>query len=244
MDEETAQALNALNLAFYRDHAAEFSRTRERAWPGWERLLAWLPDGPQRVLDVGCGNARFARFLASQRPGASYLGVDASEPLLEQARTRLPEALRCELRRADFVADSPDGALPPGPFTLVALFGVLHGVPGAQRRRALVAAAAARLGRGGLLALTAWRFAELADLRRRIVPWPGPDAGDALAAVRVDPGDHLLRWGAGTALRYAHALDAEELDTLTADLGLAPLATWLDDGRDRRRNRYAVYRAG
>jgi SAM-dependent methyltransferase len=246
MDQQTARALNALNLAFYRERAGEFSRTRERAWPGWQRLLAWLPPGgPQRVLDVGCGNARFARFLASHHPGAVYVGVDASEPLLDRARARLPAVLDAQLRLADFVAEPPQAALPAGPFTLVALFGVLHGVPGAARRRALVEAAATRLASGGILALTAWRFAELPDLRRRIVPWSQAGAAGALPIdpAQLEPGDHLIRWGTDGALRYGHALDAAELARLCAGLELTPVASYLDDGRDRQRNRYALCRA-
>lgn len=245
MDEETSRALNRLNLAFYREHAQEFSRTRARPWPGWGRLLEWLPPGPQRVLDVGCGNARFARFLASHHPDAGYVGVDASEPLLAEARARLPSTLAAGLQQADFVAEPPEQVLPPGPFSLVVLFGVLHGVPGEERRRALVEASAARLSRGGILALTAWRFAELPDLRRRIVPWPGPSTPGPrrLDPAHVDPGDHLIAWGEEGALRYAHALDAPQLAQLTSGLPLVPVASYLDDGRDRQRNRYAVYRA-
>jgi SAM-dependent methyltransferase len=245
MDEETARALNALNLAFYREHAREFSRTREHPWPGWDRLLAWLPAGRQRVLDIGCGNARFARFLALHHPDAGYVGVDASEPLLAEAHSRLPDTLEAALQQADFVADPPQATLPAGPFSLVALFGVLHGVPGATRRRALVEAAAARLGRGGILALTAWRFAELPDLRRRIIPWRTAQAAgrSPIDPSQLEPGDSLIRWGAQAGLRYAHALDASALAELVAGLGLTPVASYLDDGRNRERNRYALHRA-
>jgi SAM-dependent methyltransferase len=240
MDEETTRALNELNLAFYRERAEEFSRTREHPWPGWERLLPLLPAEPLRVLDIGCGNGRFGRFLETRRPGGRYVGVDASEPLLEKARDHLPVSLDASLHRADFVSEAPDAALPPGPFSLVVLFGVLHGVPGASRRRALVAAAAQRLARGGILALAAWRFAELEDLRRRIVPWSGRSSIDT---AQLEPGDHLLAWGGIEALRYAHALDEHELAALTGGLGLIDVASFVDDGRGRERNRYAILRA-
>jgi SAM-dependent methyltransferase len=246
MNEETAQALNQLNLAFYRERAAEFSATREHPWPGWERLALLMPKAPElRVLDVGCGNGRFGRFLAAHRPQAHYTGVDASQPLVDEARARLPASLAFALERVDFVATPPAEALPRGPFDLVALFGVLHGVPGHVRRRALVEAAATRLAPGGLLALAGWRFAEFDDLRRRIVPWEtlasrgGPDLGPA----PPEPGDHLIAWGDGQALRYAHALDAAALVALAAGLGLEPVAAYIDDGRDRARNHYALFRA-
>ena len=35
----TAQRLLAINRSFYRRHAADFTRTRRQAWPGWQQLL-------------------------------------------------------------------------------------------------------------------------------------------------------------------------------------------------------------
>jgi ubiquinone/menaquinone biosynthesis C-methylase UbiE len=43
-----------------------------------------------RVLDVGCGAAAFLRLVADR--GALPHGIDASEKLIELARTRLPDA--------------------------------------------------------------------------------------------------------------------------------------------------------
>jgi SAM-dependent methyltransferase len=44
----------------------------------------------QRVLEVGCGTGVFLRAAADE--GAAVYGLDASEPLLELARARVPEA--------------------------------------------------------------------------------------------------------------------------------------------------------
>src|SRR5688572_19371447 len=86
MNERTARALAAINTAFYRDRAAEFSSKRTSPWPGWEPLAPALRavPGPSavRVLDVGCGHGRFARWAAEVlAPRALELtGVDTSEP--------------------------------------------------------------------------------------------------------------------------------------------------------------------
>lgn len=248
MDDETARALQQLNGAFYRDCAASFSRTRTRPWRGWERWLRWLPARPGgaalRVLDVGCGNARLARFLAEKPCAIDYTGLDASEPMLALARDRLPEGGAARLQLVDFVATAPEQALPDASFDLVALFGVLHGIPGRERRLALVRAAARRLSPGGLLALTTWRF-DGAALRHRIVPWEAPAARAlGIDPSRLEPGDHLVAWGDERQLRYAHAIDAAELDALAADTGLVPLARYRDDGRDGAANEYALFRRG
>ena len=251
MNDATARALNDLNLALYRDRAEEWDGVRRRSWDGFERAiqrLGTLGRNPLRVLDVGCGNGRLAQALAlslsAQQLTLEYVGVDASAPLLERARARAPRG--AGFQHADFVAQAPELALPPGPFDAVVLFGVLHAVPGAARRRALLAAAASRLASGGLLALTRWRFAECAERQARIVPWESYNAGapHPIELADLEPGDHLLRFGAHGALRYCHATSAEELDALLAGLGLAPVDAWYDDGQERRENHYAVLRRG
>jgi 2-polyprenyl-3-methyl-5-hydroxy-6-metoxy-1,4-benzoquinol methylase len=52
--------------------------------PTQERLLNVCPR--QRILDLACGNGQFARRLC--RLGASVLGVDFSERMIDRARTR------------------------------------------------------------------------------------------------------------------------------------------------------------
>jgi len=244
MDEKTARALNRLNVTFYRERAAEFSAKRERPWAGWNRLIPLLPELPLHVLDVGCGNGRLGTFLAARRPVERYVGVDASAPLLAEARAALPPTLATELHCADFFETRPAEVLPAGPFTLVALFGVLHGVPGQARRRELLAAAASRVAPGGLLAVTCWRFVEEPALRRRIVAWDAPAARAAgVDPDRLEPGDHLLAWGVGDAVRFAHAIDEDEITRLTAGLPLEPVARFSSDGRGQALNRYLVLRA-
>jgi|tagenome__1003787_1003787.scaffolds.fasta_scaffold20986928_5 SAM-dependent methyltransferase len=67
--------------------AATYDRLRP-AGRAWEELaeatLAELA-APARLLDVGCGTGRFARFAAA-RLGARVWGVDPSEAMLDAAR--------------------------------------------------------------------------------------------------------------------------------------------------------------
>ena len=66
MDTTTARTLNALTSDFYARVSSSFSETRQHAWQGWERVVEEAASvmGPgMRVLDLGCGNLRFERFL-------------------------------------------------------------------------------------------------------------------------------------------------------------------------------------
>ena len=242
MDPSTQAALRQINREFYSRYAADFDRTRHPGgWPGWQRVVeaAARPTGrPLRVLDLGCGNGRFALFLErkpdlrSERP-FDYFGIDSSAELIERARSACadPEHIRFE------VDDIETRPLDQASYDLVTLFGVVHHLPGfATRRRALERAAAA-LAPGGLLAVTCWQFADDARFESRQLDW-GPDAG--VDPAELEPGDHLLRWGPADsqARRYCHHTNERELDRLVGDLPLTETARYRADGPGGRQNLY------
>ena len=246
MNDATARALNAINRAFYRERAADFSATREGPWPGWRLLwqelaLRGVPD-PLRVLDVGCGNGRWGRFLAERAPGLRYTGLDASPELLELAARTGSLGRDPEFLRVDLVEDDLAGALGDRRFDWIACFGVLHHLPGRERRRALLAELLARLAPGGRLCLTCWRLSQFERARRRILPWeewnqsrePRIDPG------RLEPGDHLLPWDLGQGHRYVHFAHEGETAELLAELPCRVLECFTADGRSGDANRYFV----
>ena len=248
MNAATAAALADLNRHFYTRHAREFSATRRAPWPGWERVLEPLGEpvrrtGVLRLLDVGCGNGRFARFLA-QRLGTRalrYDGVDVSAPLLAEARRLGPAGARWHC--ADALGRDP--ALPRGPFDAVVLFGVLHGIPGRERRLALLRDLAARLAAGGRLAFTLWRPERDARQRRRFLDWNlySARAPMPIDCSELESGDRLLPWGPGReVLRYCHVFDEDEIEALPAELGLELEARFCADGRSGAQNDYLVLR--
>ncbi len=263
VDAKTRRQLLSLNTDFYLAHAAAFDASRgHQPWPGWQRLLEWLPcpkagSGAETllsVLDVGCGNARLASFLAAAGFSLNYVGVDSNAALLRAARHRLaPESTgRVELAQADFLAtDSPGESLPEGPFAFVALFGVLHHVPGRDWRLGLLRALAERTRPGGLLALAAWQFAGRDRFARRTVPWRelGPVLGEQVDTQQLEAGDVLLRFGPDPDLppRYCHQVADAELDCVEANLSqlgleLQGVGDFRADGSEGDLNRYLVLR--
>ena len=202
----------------------------------------------------GCGNARLASFLAAAGFSLNYVGVDSNAALLRAARHRLaPESTgRVELAQADFLAtDSPGESLPEGPFAFVALFGVLHHVPGRDWRLGLLRALAERTRPGGLLALAAWQFAGRDRFARRTVPWRelGPVLGEQVDTQQLEAGDVLLRFGPDPDLppRYCHQVADAELDCIEENLSqlgleLQGVGDFRADGSEGDLNRYLVLR--
>jgi len=258
----------------------------ERVWRLCTRLGAGRDargaDAALRLLDVGCGNGRLGRFVR-ERSGAAldYTGVDASAQLLAEARRALAPApssgmassgmpavrgpargVGPDLVRLDLARDDALRRLPPRPFDLVAVFGVLHHLPGFARRRALLAALAGRVAPGGVLALGAWQFwrPELQPrFARRRLSWEAYNAASPrpVDTRQLERGDHLLRWGArpkagvaagaaglsrarSTALRYCHHSDDDELERLLDAVPLTPVDRFRADGRSDDLNRYVV----
>lgn len=228
MDKETQRRLNQINRDFYRLTAAEFDGSRQSAWQGWERMLDAIDLPLASVLDIGCGNGRLARFLARRQADAfNYIGLDNSPELLAYARCQDPR-VKLELIEQDVIL----GALPARRAQLVALFGLLHHVPGAERRRELLRAAARCVLPGGYLVWAAWRFYEQERFRRRILPWPDD--------IAVERHDYLLDWRRGErALRYCHYIDDEEHAELVAAADLPVIDDYRADGG---LNRYTVLR--
>ena len=85
MDKEYAKYLLNKTKEDYNLIADDFSRTRENIW---EEIRFLFDNKKERVLDLGCGNARYYQLLKN----TDYTGVDFSEKLIEIAKNKYPEA--------------------------------------------------------------------------------------------------------------------------------------------------------
>jgi tRNA (uracil-5-)-methyltransferase TRM9 len=267
---QTVRALNEINRGFYRETSAEFDASRGHPWPGWSRVcdnIQPVAGSPTRILDVGCGNARFGAFLADrfrdERQHLHYAGIDSSASLLGIARERALPFEGCELIHEDLVETllarsrerarqaanvdqhaPPSLASPEPRYALIGLFGVLHHIPSAALRRDLLTRLGRQLAPGGILALTCWQFGAFARFRDKIIPWHvyNHTASQPIDTAELEPGDHLLPWSDDAKVRrYCHfASELETQNLLESDFEI--VTSYTSDGREGSLNRYFICR--
>ncbi len=266
MDDATRFALNRINSRFYRESSRSFSETRSRPWPGWTRALSRPPLGPPylasdhepvRILDVGCGNGRFGRFLADNSTEPfGYYGLDASPDLLAVAQSRLERRLDPDARfeRFDLLDPGLSAIFEGLDFDLIVVFGVLHHMPGLDDRLRLLRELSNMLRLGGVMALSFWQFACEARFQSRIVSWSHLDTAGLpeIDCDQLEAGDYLLLWGPldGTGgdahgrspVRYCHHAEDSEIDELIARLDLEVEDSYRSDGAGNALNRYEILR--
>ena len=232
MDLAYKMQLIALDNDFYRRQAAEFSASRRTSWAGWENIPLWEQI---QVLDVAAGNLRFAQFLRTKLDKFSYLGIDASRPLLQSSQ--LPESSWQVIDILSAYSQDQDWreALPVAQYDLVLVNAFIHHVPGVAWRRRLIEDCWQLVAPGGRLVVSFWQFAT--GLKHLIVQ----DLGD---------GDYLLTWGGSNKpARFAHDFSDQAghqndeitaLSSLIAAKGGQIEADYLAD----RYNRYLIWHRG
>jgi tRNA (cmo5U34)-methyltransferase len=92
------------------DHVGRYLE-RADAFPHREEgesvLVAHVPRGARRVLDLGTGDGRLLALLRVDRDEMLGVGLDFSEPMLAAARDRFADDERIELVHHDLVARLP-----------------------------------------------------------------------------------------------------------------------------------------
>jgi len=95
---------------------------------GWKRkLLRQIPDmnSVSTCLDMACGHGELIRLLHKRVPAATFTGIDLCEPMLKEARLRLPKEIKAQLIQGDMT----DTQLPSAGFDLVTVGYGLRNAP-------------------------------------------------------------------------------------------------------------------
>ena len=235
MESVTAAKLANLNTRFYAGQADSFSSTRRASWAGWDAALdaAQLQQVPQSILDVACGNMRFAAFAARRFAGAgiskiAYTGIDNCPALAQDANVAADPvgsdscqavAVETSFIQRDIVAcllDDMPLELPAA--QLIVCSGFMHHVPGAAVRVRLLSAFMGAVEIGGVLVVSFWQFMSDPSIAASARELTSP----ALASLGLTPddverGDYILGWQNNPdARRYCHSFTSQEVKSLAA----------------------------
>ena len=249
----TAEQLSHVTSEFYAQQAQSFSATRQMPWQGWQQCLDAIPQllagEKPSVLDVGCGNLRFARFLRDEAGivPAKYFAVDNCKPLVEsgEADTHISELSFIELDVIkSLLDDTLSSRLIIPPCDLVVSFGFLHHVPEAQKRIQLLRTLLDRTKSGGFVCVSFWQFMNSQKLAAKAQE----TTAQGLRALGIDASeleehDYLIGWqDKANTWRYCHHFSQEELDELLGSLGsdVHVCAQFSADGKDNNLNWYVI----
>jgi 2-polyprenyl-3-methyl-5-hydroxy-6-metoxy-1,4-benzoquinol methylase len=230
MEPSIQNKLLDINRAFYNHFDGSFSATRGHVQPGVDRLLKGF-NQDIKVLDVGCGNGTLARALKSQGFEGSYLGVDMSAGLLEKAKKLLGSSSNSNFDFCLFDIADPQwiSHLPQNAYDWLAVFAVLHHLPGSDLRRQIARDFRKLISPEGRVTVSVWQWQNSLRLRKRVLPW----FTVGLLQQQLDQGDVLLDWRAGKTigLRYVHTFSEQSLTALANEAGFEVVETFTSDGR-------------
>jgi SAM-dependent methyltransferase len=112
---------------------------------GYRTLLELLPEGPIRVLDLGCGDGEVVGRVLDARPGAEAVAADFSPEMLDRVRDRFATGGAVTVVEQDLEQSLPDAW---GTFDAVVSAFAIHHV-GDARKRSLYGEVLGRLRPGG-----------------------------------------------------------------------------------------------
>ncbi len=235
MREEFVERLLALNRDFYRQFASSFAETRTYPQPGFYQLIEFIPRPCKKMLDVGCGEGRFGRFVLDHNPVEHYTGVDFSQELIDIAANSLEgEFFLRNLSRQG----SLNGL---GEFDLIACLATLQHIPGRSNRLNLLREMGTHLAAGGIILLSNWQFLDSKRQRRKVINWSRVN----INPIELEENDFLITWRRdGTGFRYVNFISSNEMEWLAKSVGLKVSGQFRADGREGNLNLYSILSTG
>jgi 2-polyprenyl-3-methyl-5-hydroxy-6-metoxy-1,4-benzoquinol methylase len=233
MDENVVDQLLSINREFYSRFANSFAESRSHVPPGFYKLADYFPDHPVNVLDVGCGEGRFGRFVAENHLLMSYTGVDFSQELARVAAASLSGTFEIrDLNQSDCLVGLDL-------FDIVACLATLQHIPGRESRIRLLSEMGNHLRLGGQIFLSNWQFLDSQRQMKKVIAW----SNVGLKSEDVEEQDYLLTWHrGGYGVRYVSSIGQEEMIHLAEAADLEVVGQFRSDGREGDLNLYSVLR--
>ena len=201
------EEINKLNKDFYQKHAESFDNSRkDNFWKGFETCLNFIkPD--TKILDLGCGNARFYDFLLKNNLNPDYYGVDSSEEFIKSNQEKYPNA---KFGVKDLVENIDDLK---EKYDFVSVFGVTHHIPSVEYRKYWFEKLGNLVSENGYIILSFWNF----DTQKS-------NQNFKTKFYQIEEGDYFLGWkGDFEQLRFCHLFSKKELLVLSTIKIILPI---------------------
>jgi tRNA (uracil-5-)-methyltransferase TRM9 len=264
---KTIKQLNQLNKSFYQIVADDFSDSRQYSWQGWQKIPKFLEKNKKKakkikVLDIACGNARFAQFLQKEKNNFDYFALDNSQKLLNIAQETLnKEKTSSKLFNFDLIDNYLNNKKIIWPinekFDLIVTFGLTHHLPSHELRLEFFQSLKNLLANDGLLIISNWQFANDQRFQKNILNWQKIKKNQKINIFqkirlktilkKLEKNDYLLDWRKNkeesllkAAIRYCHYLDEEESTKLFQKSDYSIIENFLADGKSGQLNQYFV----
>ncbi|MBU1179832.1 class I SAM-dependent methyltransferase [Patescibacteria group bacterium] len=158
MNRQQALKIIEKNRESYNKIAKDFDVSRKYEWPEFELLKPHIKEG-DKILDIGCGNARLYKYLCGELNSQHYVGVDISANLIKIAKKtkcgELDSPHKVEFGVVEKVWELP---FEEGEFDSAAGIAFLHHIPSEELRLRVLREIHRVLAPGGILFLTNWNL--------------------------------------------------------------------------------------
>lgn len=255
MNRQTAQKLIQLNNDFYQKISDDFSESRNHFWPGWDLLKPEFGDQILKktnslIVDLGCGNGRFAQFLQTEFADHNwqYLGLDNNQKLLEIAEKQSQANSHISFKLFDLfdwlfenlkTFENPTTNLIEKSAQIIACFGVTHHLPTQTLRQNFLKILAEQIPKNGLICISFWQFANENRFQNKIISPTKANMTAQINPQELEKNDYILDWSRGQkAFRYCHHWTDEEIAECVQKSGLKSINHFKSDSKSGSANYY------